>query len=109
MSGEQFVATVNQSWWSVNSDTYVSISWKGLFQIFSSGELIKGDSLIMEDMTPYHMAKMFRDWLDENTIKMFPWSSQPPDMNPLGELWDIMDKRIHKKKKTREGLKNQTI
>lgn len=54
---------------NTNSGKYVSVLQKVLLPIFSSGEMIKEDSLVTEGGAPCHTAKITQDLLDENVIK----------------------------------------
>ena len=52
----------------------------------------------MEDGAPCHSARETQNWLRQNGINKLPWSSQSPDMNPIENLWGILDRNLRKKK-----------
>uniref|UniRef100_A0A8C4Q4Z9 Transposase n=1 Tax=Eptatretus burgeri TaxID=7764 RepID=A0A8C4Q4Z9_EPTBU len=58
---------------NINSTIYISILGNGLLPVFSTGQMVKNNTLFMEDGAPCHTAKKNKEWQDGNGIKHLPW------------------------------------
>ncbi|CAF1405644.1 unnamed protein product [Adineta ricciae] len=54
----------------------------------------------MHDNAPAHRSKYTADWFENNHINILEWPSNSPDMNPIENVWDYMDKELRKLKPT---------
>lgn len=54
----------------------------------------------MHDNDPKHTAKIIKKFIEEEKIAILEWPSQSPNLNPIENLWDTIDKRINRSKAT---------
>ena len=48
----------------------------------------------MHDGTPSHTARATIALLHANRINALSWPSLSPDLNPIENIWDVIDKRV---------------
>lgn len=56
------------------------------------------DSLFQHDNDPKHTSRLVRSFLEEENIHVLEWPAQSPDLNPIENLWDLVDREIRKRK-----------
>ena len=41
-----------------------------------------------------HVARVCRDFLNQNNVQVLDWPPYRPDLNPIEHLWDALDMRV---------------
>lgn len=54
----------------------------------------------MHDNDPKHTAKIIKKFIEKEKISILEWPPQSPDLNPIENLWNTIDKRIDRSKAT---------
>lgn len=71
--------------------------------VFGSGT----QSYFQQDNAPCHKAKFSMDWFRDKNISLLDWPPTSPDINPIENMWAIIDRNIEKYKiSTTDELKN---
>ena len=78
---------------TMNADLYNNILKRNLKS--SAKKLRLGNSFLFQQVNdPKHTAKKTKTSFDENGINVLEWPSQSPDLNPIGHLLTLLDKKI---------------
>lgn len=58
-----------------------------------------------QDNDPKHTSRHCKTWLQQNAIEVLDWPAQSPDLNPIENLWEIVNSKINRENcSTKEAL-----
>ena len=71
---------------------YVNILSNNLLQ--SADKMQLGSFIFQQDNDPKHTSKVASKFVVKNNIKKLEWPPQSPDLNPIKNLWTLLDEHI---------------
>ena len=57
---------------------------------------LEGNGIYQQDNATYHKTSNINDLFNYLSINLLRWLSRSPNLNPIEQLWTIIDKRLRK-------------
>ena len=60
------------------------------------------DYIFQHDNDPKHTARLNKRYLESKLIPVMSWPAQSPDLNPIENLWSILDRKLKDRRASNE-------
>ncbi len=79
---------------TLNADKYIKLLKENLLPFLN--ELGIGEYIFQDDNAPCHAANSTKIWKANNSINSLSWPAKSPDLNPIENLWDELERKVRK-------------
>ena len=79
----------------MNSDKYKATLQSHLLPVLER-DFDNGDCIFQQDLASCHTPKKMRTFFEEKDVTILNWPGNSPNLNPIGNLWAIIKRRIEK-------------
>lgn len=83
----------------INSDEYKSILNNGLISFLAEKNIDSNEIIFQHDNASSQKTRKITEHLHFNQLKTLFWPPNNPDLNPIENIWDYLNKQVRKHKK----------
>ena len=80
----------------MNADMYCNVLEEALEKY--ADENMPLDWIYQQDNDPKHKSKRATQWFQDHNIRLLDWPAQSPDLSPIENLWDYVNREVKKQK-----------
>ncbi|CAH1366197.1 unnamed protein product [Tenebrio molitor] len=51
--------------------------------------------IYQHDNCPIYTARIISNWMEQQGIRVLPWPSRSPDLNPIENMWALMTRKMN--------------
>ena len=81
----------------ITADTYIDMLENDFFNMVD--EVLPENFLWMHDNAPPHVVVKTKEYLERKGIVNLEWPQMLPDLNPIKNIWALLQKEVYKEKK----------
>ena len=79
---------------NMNGELYCDFLQNEMKQFLAKMPVQQGKMMFEQDLAPWHTSNIVKEKIAKLRLRMLGWALKSPDLNPIGMLWSILDKKM---------------